>query len=223
MKPKILCVDRDQNILELLKNVLPAAKYDVLVASTGEEGLREAPNAELILMDLILPDFERREFLEAVKGRPNTASIPVIVLSALGSEADKLEAFELGVDDYVTKPFSARELLARIKNVMRRSRCDHGSNCIKIGPMSVDPKNYVALRNSEKLKLTRTEFEILCALVQNEGRVLSREDIMRKVWGYDFFGKSQIVDPHIKRLRSKLGEDRRMIKTVHGVGYKFVS
>ena len=220
---RILCVDRDRQTLELLKSSLSAARYDVLTASSGEECLKAVPGMDLILMDPVLSDWSGFDLLKTLKNNPLTAPIPVIIISALDSEDDVLRAFELGVDDYVTKPFSVRELQVRIRNVLRRACRANQDSYMHIGTMSVDPKNNEALHNNEKLKLTRKEFEILCALVQNEGRVLSREAILNKVWGYDFFGRTTIVDSHIKRLRTKLGEDRRMIQTVRGVGYRIVS
>ena len=163
-KPLVLCIDDEQNILELLSFNLEASGYDTVTATSGAAGLEQAVSKSpaLILLDLLLPDMDGTEVCRQLKAGPTTASIPIIMLTAKDSEVDKILGLELGADDYITKPFSVRELIARVKALLRRATpAGSGSGLIKIGSLTIDPENYEAFRNGEKLQLTLKEFELL--------------------------------------------------------------
>ena len=221
-KPYILCVDDEQNILDLLSFNLEASGYSVLTAATGADAISTALNGapSLVLLDLMLPDMSGMEVVKALRADPITATTPIIVLTAADSEADTLRAFELGADDYVKKPFGIRELMARVKAVLRRSTDPTPDALIRIGPLTIDSDNYEAFRNGEKLALTLKEYELLKLLATSAGKVLTRDFLLDRIWGYEFYGETRTVDVHIRHLRQKLGDDADMIETVRGVGYK---
>lgn len=220
--PHILCIDDEQNILDLLTFNLEAAGYSTLTASTGADGLAVAKQAipSLILLDLMLPDMDGTDVCKGLKADPMTASIPIIMLTAKDSEVDKILGLELGADDYMTKPFSVRELVARVKALLRRCVPAKESGIIKVGPVTIDSDNYEATRNGEKIQLTLKEFELLKLLASTPGKVLTRDYLLDRIWGYEFYGETRTVDVHIRHLRQKLGDDQYLIETVRGVGYK---
>ena len=220
--PHILCIDDEQNILDLLTFNLEAAGYSTLTASTGADGLAVAKQAipSLILLDLMLPDMDGTDVCKQLKADPMTASIPIIMLTAKDSEVDKILGLELGADDYITKPFSVRELVARVKALLRRCAPVEDTGIIKIGPVTIDSDNYEVYRNGEKMYLTLKEFELLKLLASTPGKVLTRDYLLDRIWGYEFYGETRTVDVHIRHLRQKLGDDQYLIETVRGVGYK---
>lgn len=220
--PHILCIDDEQNILELLTFNLEAAGYSTLTATTGADGLAVAKQAmpSLIILDLMLPDMNGTDVCKQLRADPLTATIPIIMLTAKDSEVDKVLGLELGADDYVTKPFSVRELVTRVKALLRRSTPAEESGIIKVGPVTIDSDNYEAYRNGEKLYLTLKEFELLKLLASTPGKVLTRDYLLDRIWGYEFYGETRTVDVHIRHLRQKLGDDAYLIETVRGVGYK---
>jgi two-component system alkaline phosphatase synthesis response regulator PhoP len=223
-KPLVLCIDDEQNILELLSFNLGASGYDTVTATSGAAGLEQAVSKSpaLILLDLMLPDMDGTEVCRQLKAGPTTASIPIIMLTAKDSEVDKILGLELGADDYITKPFSVRELIARVKALLRRATpAGSGSGLIKIGSLTIDPENYEAFRNGEKLQLTLKEFELLKQLASTPGKVLTRDFLLDHIWGYEFYGETRTVDVHIRHIRQKLGDDAHYIETIRGVGYKF--
>ena len=224
MSNTILCVDDEQNILDLLSFNLAAANYQILTAANGTEALSIAntQHPALILLDLMLPDMDGIEVTRRLKASAATASIPVIMLTAKDSETDKVLGLELGADDYITKPFSVREVVARVKAMLRRTAQNEPDQVLTVGNVVVDPGNYEAFRNGEKLALTLKEYELLKVLMENQGKVLTRDALLDKIWGYEFYGETRTVDVHIRHLRAKLGDDARMIETVRGVGYKMV-
>ena len=225
-RPTILCVDDEQNILDLLTFNLQSAGYETLTAPDGATALslaREQMPA-MILLDLMLPDVSGIDVCQRLKESTVTAGIPIIMLTAKDSETDKILGLELGADDYITKPFSVRELIARVKALLRRSaaRDNEGEALIKIGSITIDGSNYEAFRNGEKLHLTLKEFELLKMLASTPGKVLTRDFLLDRIWGYEFYGETRTVDVHIRHIRQKLGSDQYLIETVRGVGYKMV-
>jgi len=223
-KPTILCIDDEQNILDLLAINLESAGYTALTATTGADGIAAAVGRpSLILLDLMLPDMEGTEVCRQLKANPVTASIPIIMITAKDSEVDKILGLELGADDYITKPFSVREVVARVKALLRRCKSSTDADgLIKVGPLTIDSDNYEAFRNGEKLQLTLKEFELLKVLAINLGKVLTRDYLLDQIWGYEFYGETRTVDVHIRHLRQKLGDDAYLVETVRGVGYKMV-
>ena len=221
-KPLILVVDDEQHILELLDFNLTAAGFATALALDGERALAiaNADHPSLILLDLMLPGIDGSEVCRRLKALPTTADIPIIMLSARSEDVDKIVALEMGADDYVTKPFSVPELMARIKALLRRSSQSAEPTLIQVGNLSVNTETYEARRNGEPLRLTLKEFELLKLLAQSNGRVQTRDFILDRVWGYEFYGETRTVDVHIRHLRMKLGEDADYIQTIRGVGYR---
>jgi phosphate regulon transcriptional regulator PhoB len=221
----ILIVDDEREIRELLRYNLERQGYQVLTAKDGEEGLARifATHPDLVLLDLLLPGLNGLEVLREVRAEPSTRELPVLLLTARGAEMDKLLGFERGADDYITKPFSPREVIARVEAVLRRVLPARESEAVAAGPLSLDHARREARVGGAELTLTPREFELLYFLAKNPGRVFSRDELLAKVWGYDYRGETRTVDVHVRRLRVKLGEEAaRMIATVTGAGYKFV-
>lgn len=233
MKKKVLVVDDEQSIVTLLKYNLQQAGYDVLTAMDGEEGLNLAltANPDVILLDLMLPKKDGMDVCKEL--RQQKVLTPILMLTAKDDEFDKVLGLELGADDYMTKPFSPREVIARIKAVLRRiqmqvpAASDEGDeekdDGIKIGELRVLPNYYEAYFKGDLLELTPKEFELLLYLVKNKGRVLTRDQLLSAVWNYDFVGDTRIVDVHISHLREKIEENTKKpiyIKTIRGLGYK---
>jgi DNA-binding response OmpR family regulator len=171
----------------------------------------------------MLPGRNGLELLREIRGEPATRDLPVLVLTARGTEMDKLLGFEHGADDYLTKPFSPRELIARLKSLLRRARPDRGPAVVEVAGLKIDPAAREASFEGAELLLTPREFELLAFFAQHPGRVLTREELLRKVWGYNYLGETRTVDVHVRRLRMKIGEQHRVIETVPGVGYKLVA
>jgi len=223
-KPLILCIDDEQHILDLLTFNLQSSGYDTATATDGATGLALATSQSpaLILLDLMLPDMDGSDVCRKLKSAPATADIPIIMLTAKGDESDKVLGLEIGADDYVTKPFSVRELAARVRALLRRAAPSpgDGKGNIVVGSLTIDGDNYEAFRNGEKLQLTLKEFELLKLLAQNQGKVLTRDFLLDRIWGYEFYGETRTVDVHIRHVRQKLGDDAYLIETIRGVGYK---
>jgi len=229
MAEKVLVVDDEKDLVELLDYNLKKEGYSVLCTGDGLEALklvqREAP--DLVVLDIMLPGMQGLEVLKGIKGRAGTEGIPVILLTAKSDELDKVLGLELGADDYVTKPFSPRELIARVKAVLRRvssARKTAGHKSIVIGGLRIDLMKHKVSMNDEPVELSPMEFRLLKYLVENRGRVLSRESLLDNVWGLDAFVEPRTVDVHVRRLRSKIEKDPEnpvYIKTVRGAGYEF--
>lgn len=224
---RILVVDDEEHIVELIKFNLEKNGYKVLVAYDGEEALKKAekeiPN--LIVLDLMLPVIDGIDVCKKLKMSEKTLDIPIIMLTAKGEETDKILGLEMGADDYITKPFSVRELVARIKAVLRRSKdsSNKKQEVIKIDDIEINIEKHEVIRDDEKLELTLKEFELLRILSENRGKVLSRNFLLDEVWGYDYYGETRTVDVHIRHLRRKLKDDNKntkYIETVRGIGYK---
>lgn len=219
---KILIVDDDENICEVKKMYLETTGYNVKVAHDGkaakEEFVNFSPN--LVVLDMMLPGIDGMEVLKWIRKDSN---VPVIMLTAKGETFDKVLALEIGADDYVVKPFEPKELLARVKAVMRRYSGEEPDNVVLNFPgLTIDANSYKVIYNGEEVKTPPKEFELLHYLASNKNKVFTRDQLLCEVWGYDYPGDSRTVDVHIKRLREKLngGEDWQL-ETVWGVGYKF--
>ncbi|ELC8433584.1 response regulator transcription factor [Clostridium perfringens] len=219
---KILIVDDDENICEVIKMYLETTGYNVKVAHDGkaakEEFVNFSPN--LVVLDMMLPGIDGMEVLKWIRKDSN---VPVIMLTAKGETFDKVLALEIGADDYVVKPFEPKELLARVKAVMRRYSGEEPDNVVLNFPgLTIDANSYKVIYNGEEIKTPPKEFELLHYLASNKNKVFTRDQLLCEVWGYDYPGDSRTVDVHIKRLREKLngGEDWQL-ETVWGVGYKF--
>ena len=221
-KQLILVVDDERHILELLEYNLTVSGFDYLSAEDGAQAvaLASSEHPSLILLDLMLPGMDGGEICRRLKANPTTADIPIVIISARNDDVDKVIALELGADDYITKPFSVHEVIARIKAILRRSGQPKNRTTITVGSITVNTETYEAFHNGEKMRLTLKEFELLKLLAQANGRVQSRDSILDRVWGYEFYGETRTVDVHIRHLRMKLGEDGDYIQTIRGVGYR---
>lgn len=175
---------------------------------------------ELLLLDIMLPEQDGLDILARLRSRSDTAAMPIIMLTAKGAEYDKIIGLDSGADDYVTKPFSMMELVSRIKALLRRTAGVQAKNEFAIGGLYVNIEKHIVRANGKDVTLTYKEFELLCLLVQNQGTVFTRSQILERIWGYEFDGENRTVDVHIRMLRSKLGECKSLIETVRGIGYK---
>jgi DNA-binding response OmpR family regulator len=221
----VMVIEDEKEIRDLVRYNLEKAGYRVAAAADGEEGLRQlfAARPDALVLDLMLPGMNGLEILREVRQEPVTHDLPVLVLTARSAEMDKLLGFEHGADDYLTKPFSPRELVARVKALVRRASPSGLSRALESGALRVDVDAREARVHDQRLDLTPREFDLLAFLVRHPGRVLSRDELLRKVWGYDYVGETRTVDVHVRRLRAKLGDAADRIETVLGSGYKFVS
>lgn len=224
---KILVVEDEASFSDALSYLLGREGFDVSVADTGDGAIAEFDRhgADLILLDLMLPGLSGTEVCRQIRQRSN---VPVIMLTAKDSEVDKVVGLELGADDYVTKPYSTRELVARIRAVMRRQSEDFSDSVpdgvISAGPVRMDIERHIVHVNGEQVQLPLKEFELLEFLIRNSGRVLTRSQLIDRVWGSDYFGDTKTLDVHVKRLRAKVEVDPAnplFIQTVRGLGYKF--
>lgn len=220
---KILIVDDEKNIRNVIKEYAKFDGFETFEAEDGMQAVEMCRNQDfdLIIMDIMMPKLDG---YSAVREIRKTKQIPVIMLSARGEEYDKLFGFELGVDDYVTKPFSPKELLARIRAVMKRSAAPAPageSNVLKFEGLEINMSGREVFVDGKPVSLTPKEYDLLFYLVRNKGIALSREKLLEEVWGYDFYGDDRTVDTHIKMLRNSLGDYRKFIVTLRGMGYKF--
>ena len=226
IKQKVLVVDDEENIRMLVKFNLEKAGYEVLEASDGNKAIETAVNStpDIVILDLMLPGIDGLEVCRNLKRHPRTAALPIIMLTAKSDEIDRVIGLELGADDYMTIPFSQRELVARIKAVLRRSNVAVGNGEeLLLGRLRMNFSQYEAWLDNEKLELTPKEYEMLKLLAENAGKVFSREQLLEKIWGYEYFGDTRTVDVHVRHLRAKLERVPEMaeaIETVRGVGYR---
>ena len=218
--PKILCIDSEQNMLNLLSQTLTASGYSVRATRFGLDALSLDEPCDLIILDLILPDISGLDLIQSIR---EISNVPILVLTSVDGESDAVRAFDLGADDFVTKPFGLRELTSRVKAILRRCKTAAPSDIIKVGPLTIDSENYEAFRNGEKMVLTLKEYELLKILAASPGKVLTRDFLLDRIWGYEYSGETRTVDVHIRHIRQKLGDDAVMIETVRGVGYKLRS
>lgn len=213
----VLIVDDEERIRTLIKEYCLNENYDVLESSDGKEALDTIKNSkvDIVILDIMMPNMDGLTAYNEIK----KYNIPTIILSARSEEYDKLIGFDLGVDDYVTKPFSPKELIARIKAVTKRFNDLTDSYIYK--DLKIDFKGHVVYIKDKEIKLTPKEYDLLVYFINNKNVALSREELLSKIWGYDFYGDDRTIDTHIKMLRNNLGEYRDLIQTVRGMGYKF--
>jgi len=225
MKPRILIVEDEVDIAESLQYNLEQERFKVIIANSGEKGLRlaldEKKPPSLILLDLMLPRMSGLELCRRLRGETTTKDIPIIMLTAKAEEADKIAGLDKGADDYITKPFSIKEVIARIRAVLRRVDLD-SIEPYRDKKLSVDFIDMRVFCEEKEVKLTRKEFALLTYLTKNIGRVATRENLLDNVWGYSYFGDTRTLDVHIRRLRQKLGDCAGCVETVVGIGYRFV-
>ena len=213
---KVLIVDDEKLIRDVIKEYCIGNKYDVLEAENGVEAIEKAKDADIIILDIMMPKMDGFSAYKIIKERYNT---PTIMLSARGEEYDKLAGFDLGIDDYMTKPFSPKELMARINAVIKRYKGEDDFYIYK--NLKVDFLGHAAYINGKELLLPPKEYDLLVYFINNKGIALSREQLLNNIWNYDYLGNDRTIDTHIKMLRNNLGEYRDLITTVRGMGYKF--
>jgi DNA-binding response OmpR family regulator len=223
LKQRVLVVDDEPAILELVSFNLKKEGYDVVTAADGKSALEvfvtEKP--DLVVLDLMIPEPDGYEVCKLIRAQ---SAVPVIMLTARGEEQDRVRGLDLGADDYVVKPFSPRELLARVRAVLRRSPVVQETDRLVAGDLVIDSERHQVTIAGELVELTPKEFDLLKMLAENAGRALERDFLLEKVWGYAFAGATRTLDVHIRRLRQKIDDDPqnpRYIETVHGVGYRF--
>ena len=224
MDAKILIVEDDPDIVELLTYNLRQAGFDVEAVRNGAQALKRAKEnpPDLILLDLLLPEVPGLEVCRLLKRDPETEGIPIIMATAKGEEIDRIVGLELGADDYITKPFSPRELVLRVRAVLRRSAPPPPTTKqIEINGLTIDLDKHQVYTEAGVIDLTATEFKLLKLFASHPGRVFTRNVLMDAVWGQEYYGVDRTVDTHVSRLRRKLGEYGERIDTVHGVGYRF--
>jgi two-component system phosphate regulon response regulator PhoB len=224
MEERILVVDDEPDLLELVRVNLVQAGFAVATAATGREALdsfrREVPH--LVVLDLMLPDIPGTEVCRKIRSDPTGARIPVIMLTARGDEVDRVVGFELGADDYVTKPFSPRELVLRVRAVLRRqSQPNDESDTLEQGSLRLDSTRHRCFVDDDEIELTAKEFDLLDYLMRRPGRAMTRDQLIDAVWGSEITVTTRTIDTHLKRLREKLGDAGTTIETVRGVGYRF--
>ncbi|MCC0633180.1 winged helix-turn-helix domain-containing protein [Clostridioides difficile] len=228
MNTKVLVIDDEMHIVELLKFNLEVSNYEVSYSYDGFDGFIKAKEVkpDLILLDWMLPNISGIEVLRKIRSDKDLKNIPVIMLTAKNMENDKVEGLEVGADDYITKPFSIKELLARVSSVLRRynlTSTGEENNILTTGNLKLDLSKHEVTKGSEKIELTLKEFELLKLLIQNKGKVLSRNYLLDKIWGYEYYGETRTVDVHIRYLRKKIEDEdksEKYIETIRGVGYK---
>ena len=215
---KILIVDDEPNIVQVLKEY---AEYNEMTVDVAFDGLQaykkvEKTNYDCIIMDIMIPNLNGYEAVKAIK---EIKTVPIIMISAKGEEIDKLKGFDLGIDDYIVKPFSPKEVMARIKALMKRTK--GYNNCKEFGMLKIDFDGREVYVNNKLVELTKKEYELLITLIKNKDIVMTRDRLLDEIWNFDYNGDYRTIDTHIKMLRADLGECGEMIKTVRGVGYKF--
>ena len=221
-KKKILIVDDESRMRKLIRDFLKRTDYDVLEAVNGREAVDiffDNKDIDLILLDVMLPEMDGYEVCKRIR---ETSSVPIIMLTAKSDEKDELKGFELGVDEYITKPFSPKILVARVEAVLRRSNQDEEDDkVITVGGITIDKTAHTVTVDGELVELSYKEFELLVYFCEHMNVALSRETILNNVWEYDYFGEARTIDTHVKKLRNKLGKYGSYIKTIWGMGYKF--
>jgi len=222
-KPRVLVIEDDADIRELMRYNLEQEGFKVREASTGEEGLVSARKKppDVVLLDLMLPGIQGLEVCRRLRNLTETSTTPIIMVTAKGEEPDVVAGLEMGADDYMSKPFSTRELVARVRSVLRRGSSSDGTGTItEMGPIEIDSGRHEVSVRGEPLKLTLAEFKLLQSLSSNPGRVFTRAQLIRNITGGDTHIVERNIDVHVRSLRKKLGADGYLIKTVRGVGYK---
>lgn len=218
---KILVVDDESRMRKLVKDFLSKKGYIVLEAGDGEEAVDIFMNNKdigLIILDVMMPKMDGWETCKEIR---KFSQVPIIMLTAKSDERDELLGFELGIDEYITKPFSPKILVARVEAILRRTGQDAGNDVLSAGGIVIDKSAHQASVDGKPMELSFKEFELLTYFLENQGIALSREKILNSVWNYDYFGDARTIDTHVKKLRSKMGDKGEYIRTVWGMGYKF--
>ena len=218
-------MDDEPEAVELVEFNLKKAGFDVITAADGAQALKKARSIQpdLIVLDLMMPEIDGLEVCKILRRDPATARIPIIMLTAKAAEVDRIVGLELGADDYVTKPFSPRELVLRVNKVLRRGQPDQAEpDTFKFGDLLIDSPRHLVKWRGKSVELTNTEFKLLTLLAKRCGRVQSREHLLRDVWEYSATVDTRTVDTHMRRLREKLGSAAKHLETIRGVGYRFV-
>ena len=218
---KILVIDDESRMRKLVRDFLSKKGYDVLEASNGEEAMDifySDKEIGLLILDVMMPKMDGWEVCREVR---KTSKVPIIMLTAKADERDELLGFELGVDEYVTKPFSPKILVARVEAILRRSNMGNNDGIITVGDIRMDKNAHEVFVGDKPIELSFKEFELLAYFIENHVIALSRERILNNVWKYDYFGDARTIDTHVKKLRNKMGEQGKYIKTIWGMGYKF--
>lgn len=220
-KIKILVVDDESRMRKLVKDFLVKQNYEVLEAGDGEEALDifyENKGISLIILDVMMPKMDGWEVCKEIR---SYSDVPIIMLTAKGDERDELQGFDLGVDEYISKPFSPKILVARVEAILRRSNVIGADSIVSVGGIAINKAAHQVTIDGNPIELSFKEFELLTYFVENRGIALSREKILNNVWNYDYFGDARTIDTHVKKLRSKLGKKGEYIHTIWGMGYKF--
>ncbi len=222
MNPKILVADDEPDVLSLVGSNLRRAGFEVIEVEDGEAALEKSRRLvpDLLILDLMLPHLSGLEVCRSLKADPATAGIPIIMLTAKADEIDRVVGLELGADDYVTKPFSPRELVLRVKGMLRRTTRNRDEDLLASGSIIVDRARMQVSVAGQPVDFTATELKLLAVLIERRGRVQSRDTLLNDVWGYESAIDTRTVDTHIKRLREKLGEEASRVETVRGFGYR---
>lgn len=223
---KILVVDDEEHILELIKFNLEKNGYGVITADNGKDAflIAKEQQPDLMLLDLMLPGMDGLDVCKEIRKEASISNMPIIMITAKSEELDKILGLELGADDYITKPFSVRELIARVKAILRRTTVKYEESNYKFGDITIDFQKHEVKREGEKIELTLKEFELLEILIKNKGRVMTRDFLLDKIWGYEYVGETRTVDVHVRHLRQKIEKDDKnplYIQTIRGIGYKF--
>lgn len=219
-KLKILVVDDESRMRKLVRDFLVKNNFEVLEAENGEQATDiffQEKDIALIVLDVMMPKMDGWQVCHEIRAY---SKVPIIMLTAKGDEKDELQGFQLGVDEYISKPFSPRILVARIEAILRRTNQLAGEETLSYGGIEIDKAAHQVLIDGESIELSYKEFELLTYFVENKGIALSREKILNNVWNYDYFGDARTIDTHVKKLRSKMGEKGDLIKTIWGMGYK---
>ena len=220
-RQKILVVDDENRMRKLVKDFLQRENFEVLEAGDGSEALDvffAHQDIALMILDVMMPKMDGWQVCREIR---SYSKVPIIMLTAKGDERDELQGFDLGVDEYITKPFSPKILVARVEAILRRSNLLTNDDVISAGGIELDKAAHQVKIDGQEIELSYKEFELLAYFLENQGIALSREKILNNVWNYDYFGDARTIDTHVKKLRSKLGEKGEMIKTIWGMGYKF--
>lgn len=220
-RTKILVVDDESRMRKLVKDFLQKNNYEVVEAGDGSEALDiffEQNDIALIILDVMMPKMDGWQVCREIR---NYSKVPIIMLTAKGDEKDELQGFDLGVDEYISKPFSPKILVARVEAILRRVGKTASGDVMEAGGIHLDQAAHMVTIDGQNVELSYKEFELLTYFMENRGIALSREKILNNVWNYDYFGDARTIDTHVKKLRSKLGDKGDMIKTIWGMGYKF--
>ncbi len=227
MKPIVFSVEDDINIQNVIQIALSNSNYDIKIFDRADQlmDVLEQETPDVILLDIMLPDIDGLEILKKLKSNPKYAQIPVMIISAKISEVDRVIGLDTGADDYLVKPFGVLELVSRVKALLRRYHKKSKEESLEVKGLKITPSKFLCKYNDFELKFTRKQFELLQLLMENHNTIISRDDILNKVWGYEYIGETRTIDVHIKEIRRKLkdaGLTDEVIETVRGIGYRFV-